>query len=702
MADAAKAARGSFRDIKSGASEMGGNVSYSMTEARHGVMLLGEEFGLHLPRGLTTFIASLGPVGGAMEAAFPFIAIAVGATLLLEHLSKLRAEGLKLTEDQEKFETAVNNAFNAMDEKILQAEKRSDELKGDHLGALRAELQLIDKQSLDELAAEFEKVSKAADRAFGDLQSHWYSLNIGSAGAKNALDQFQAQYELLLSKGDAAGASGLLTGTLAQAQKALDMTKQLRDNATGNSAGGHKDDAKYEEAYQYLNKINLISKATGEVTDAEVTAQQKLVGALQAQVELQGKIATLNSMDRGNAKLQAAKEEKKDTPNLGEAEQSGVNNMANIIRESNRLSEEATEEGWREQLNATNKGSAEKLAVIDAAIKDEEVRGMEATSAYRSLLAERVSVHAQMVAEDAKLNADAAREDADNTEKMAELKLAGEKQSMAAADSARRTTRQQQVAEDEKTANEDYAIKMAALEKEVSGLDKSGNDYLNRLKALQDKETQLTQQHENELTAIKEKATESRNATLKAAEDRYMDDLASGLTKSIMGQETWSRMLIGFGDQVVSSLMQNEIKRIETNLISKESDAASAARKAFNIGLGMGGPAGIVLGPVFAAAAFAGVMAFEGGTDRVPGIGRGDVVPAMLTPGEGVVPGGVMDGLRNVAHNGGFGQSPSMTVHVRPTYHVNTIDGDGMRGALEKHSAQLQQHFETAVRRMNK
>src|ERR1035438_1650130 len=105
LADAAKAARGSFNDIKGGAGEMGGSVNYSMTEARHSVMLLGEEFGVHLPRALTSFIAGLGPIGAALEAAFPFLAIAVGATLLIEHLAKMRESGEKLTEDQVKFGT---------------------------------------------------------------------------------------------------------------------------------------------------------------------------------------------------------------------------------------------------------------------------------------------------------------------------------------------------------------------------------------------------------------------------------------------------------------------------------------------------------------------------------------------------------------------------------------------------------------------
>src|ERR1700691_1995556 len=85
LSDAARAARGSFADIKDGAADMGRSVSGSLMESRHGVMLLGEEFGVHLPRGVTSFLTSLGPVAGAMEAAFPFLAIAVGAKILLGH-----------------------------------------------------------------------------------------------------------------------------------------------------------------------------------------------------------------------------------------------------------------------------------------------------------------------------------------------------------------------------------------------------------------------------------------------------------------------------------------------------------------------------------------------------------------------------------------------------------------------------------------
>ncbi len=87
----------------------------------------------------------------------------------------------------------------------------------------------------------------------------------------------------------------------------------------------------------------------------------------------------------------------------------------------------------------------------------------------------------------------------------------------------------------------------------------------------------------------------------------------------------------------------------------------------------------------------------------MPGVGNGDVVPAMLTPGEGVVPKGVMEGLSNVAKSGGFsGGGPTYHVHVRPTYHVQSLDTAGMESVLDKHLDTLQRHFERTLRKMNR
>ena len=210
MSDAARTARGSFNDIGSGAEGMGRRMGSGMTEARHSVMMLGEEFGVHIPRALASFIASLGPVGAALEAAFPFLAIIVGATLLIEHLAKIREAGEKLTTDQVKFGTAVENAFNTLEQKLIQAQIKSDELRNDHLGALRLQLELIDKQSMEELVKSFDLVAKAADVVMKDLEGNWYTWGKGADGAEHALEQVKTQYASLLSQGKQEQASGLL------------------------------------------------------------------------------------------------------------------------------------------------------------------------------------------------------------------------------------------------------------------------------------------------------------------------------------------------------------------------------------------------------------------------------------------------------------------------------------------------------------
>lgn len=60
-----------------------------------------------------------------------------------------------------------------------------------------------------------------------------------------------------------------------------------------------------------------------------------------------------------------------------------------------------------------------------------------------------------------------------------------------------------------------------------------------------------------------------------------------------------------------------------------------------------------------------------------------------------------MEGLSEMAQSGGFNQKPSTTVHLRNTYHVQTIDGDGMQSALTKHADVVAQHMERAVRKLN-
>ncbi len=782
MSEAAKSARGSFTDIKSGAGEMGGHVNTNMFAARHSVMALSEAFGGQLPRAITAFIAHIGPLGAALEAAFPFAAIGLGAVLLIEHLSKLHEEGIKLTEDQVKFGTAAQLAFNLLDQKLISAAIRSDELRNDHLGALHLQLELIDKQSMAELVHSFGEVAKAADTVFDDLKTKWYQFGIGSEGAKHALTDFQNKYDSLLAQGKDKEASDLLRGTKDSAEKVLAIQKQI--SAHPADKGGHsRTGASLAEAAQW----NELQKAGVGITEKEVQAQQTLVDALNAQIGIEGKINALKAADKGNAtattgkelsglKAEAAKQAAEHAQKMGElslsiereqanesnaiteasvnerlmsdlrlanaeyaiqeagnaaklaaldrggkdynnqlkglqdkAEELSLQHTATVAgllskaREANaRQAIQDLEQSEREQIEATDTGSRERLAAIDAALKEERAKGLERTTFYRDLMKERIQVERAAADEEAKAAAEAGKESAENTLKMGELLNAAERQRLALRDSGHRVSIQMRLDEEIAAANDEFALKQAAMANEAAALDRGGKDYGNKLKAIQDKETQLVQEHENQITAIKDKAMMDRNSRILSAEAHFNDTIAAGLTQVLMGHKSFAAMMGSLGDQVVSGAMQNVLQMIMVRNMDQLSAARVAASDAYAAGVSIGGPFAPVVGALYGAEAFTAVMAFNSGTDGVPGVGRGDTVPAMLTPGEGVVPGGVMDGLRKMAASGGTsgGTHYHAPIHYAPV--INAVDGDGVEKMLDNHGDKFQKHVETTLRKLNR
>ncbi len=305
MADAAKTARGAFGEISGGAAHMAGETGGRMREAREGVRLLGEEFGVKLPRALSSFVAELGPIGGAMEAAFPFLAIAALAGILIEHLHAMHEAGEKLTDDQMSFGTAIQNTFNSLDAKLLSSQLKTDELRNNHIGALKIQLEQIDKTSLGELVHSFEEVAKSADSVMKDLQGHWYTFGQGSDGADHALKGFKQDYESLIAQGKGDEASGLLKGTLDQALKVQAALKTYKENSGGMGLSGPKEGADYGKAlaaYQVLHAAKLSG------TEKEAEAQAALVEALQSQMTIEGKVAELKKNDQSNAKIGAGNE----------------------------------------------------------------------------------------------------------------------------------------------------------------------------------------------------------------------------------------------------------------------------------------------------------------------------------------------------------------------------------------------------------
>ncbi len=269
-------------------------------EAKGEAALLGEMFGIHLPRHVRTFVAELPGVGTALSAAFAATAVLFLIEALVKGIEKIQEwsqHAHKMALGWDAFNTAVASTFNGLEDKLLEAGIKMDELKGDHVDALKKEIELINHVSMQELEGEFTKLAKAADDMFTQLEGHWYLFDSGSKGAKNALIDFESQYKLLLNLGGQANkdkAAGLLAGTLKDAQAVLDKmneAKKLADEVTPNDEGftpdalhGPTDNELQSQQIlvEILTKLNEAQKENNQLTQDNIDIKKKEEGNRQA------------------------------------------------------------------------------------------------------------------------------------------------------------------------------------------------------------------------------------------------------------------------------------------------------------------------------------------------------------------------------------------------------------------------------------
>jgi hypothetical protein len=642
MQEAANAARGSFKDIKQNADEMGegvrgatGKVEYSMMEARHGVMMLGETFGVHLPRGLTTFIASLGPVGAAMEAAFPFLAIILGATLLIEHLTKIGEAAEKAADAGHKLDDDLAMGLNKARERMIDSEIEIRKLAGEPAWDLLAQ-----KLKLKEADEGLENVQRL-DRAISELlKAH------GATSNWNPFNWLDHSDDIV--------------------NKAKSLQEQMRGAKTNESQATVLNDA-----LAVQSKILEQMKGQTDVSGAQLKNQQAYVDFLKQEADTLGALAHADRNDERAQKMDRTNKEDADQAKLYETQQRGL-----------------------EQRRRAEEQYSKSVAEIHKKQADESVK--EANEEYAATNAVMKEVFDQQK-EQARLGEEMAKEEADHSKKMAALNLQEEQEQTKEQVKVHKSRSQQILDEQIAGENADYQAQMRAYETELGALDRFSKEYEVKKKQLQDKEEELEKAHQNKLTQIQLQAEEERNQRILAAENKFESSIAAGMAKVLTGHESAAKMLMSLGNQVAAGLMENAIKSVLANNYTKESDAAAAARKAYLEGQKIGGPAGTIVGSAMAAMAFASVMAFaEGGV--VPGVEKGDVVPAMLTPGETVIPKQMSENLKNAA------QAPSQPAnhfHINPTYHLHALDHDGMGDLLERHSDVITEHVHNSLRRQN-
>jgi hypothetical protein len=652
----------------SGVGEATGRMGGHMMEARHGVMMLGEEFGVHLPRGVSTFIASIGPVGAAMEAAFPFLAIILGATILMEHLDKVKAKAGELTKAQTKATEDTADTFDKLNDRMLQVGARADDLAGNHFVALQKQLELLDRQTLSGIIGEIDKMGAEADAAFSKLQSNWFM-------------------QLMMGRADVGPAKDELAGMVSEINK-LKNTGADPGNATRSLLGFDIDHVtgQIDSLEGKMSELRAARNHAPTTTDRDMDTNK--LNALQQQKELyQKNLATLQLMRDAASESVAINQGDKKNDTTAEGQQE-AQRQASIYGEQQR----GLDQRWEAEKRFYEDGKKSAKDALKDKIESQRTE-FEANRAFNAEILEQAKQRAELQEKIAKEAAEHSAKDAElratAVEKASLHQLAGKVGQ--GADDGR-------LAAEIKKENDIYQHQQSAYAMQAAGLDKGGKDYELKLKQINDRQEELTLAHENKITEIKNKAEEDRNARVIAAAKRENDEIARGLTDMVMRHQSFAHMLDSLGSQIASGMMENAIKSIMANDMTKESDAAAAARKAYLAGMHFPFPVNLVMAPALGAMAFASVMAFESG-GIVPGVERGDVVNAKLTPGEGVLPKPLMDRINNTDYSSGNGRD--VHVHVSPVYHLQALDTSGMRKILTKHNDVLMNHVHNEIRRRN-
>jgi len=748
--------KGDLNDLKGVSSDAGGAVDYSMTEARHSVMLLGEEFGIHLPRGITTFIASLGPIGAALEAAFPFLAIAVGATLLIEHLVKVQEQAEKLHDSQLELGAAAANSMTRWRDKLLEVQKAADDLAGNHLGALEKELQLIDHATMKDLVASLNQLAGEADKTFANLASHWYETGIGSEGAKAALMEFKLQYADLMSKGQKDDATNLLKGT----EEAAERVKTALENFQSGKYRAAPDKGVMGDYTKYMEDMNVLRAAglnvenqTSAAVKQELDSQNALLLVLRNQVDATKDAAEYQKQASANATQRTDNTIAGEQDKLYKAEAQSAKQAADDAEKAWEASyKEAVsnlQESEKEKIAATRGGTAERIAAIDAAIKEENSKGLQDTAFYKALLVERVNAVKQEADEEVKIGASKAK----LMEALAKESASAELDSLKAQEAANNANRtlglesdRQYYANKIALIKQEEEIKLAALRAEEAAeaaqADKAGkagdivaqNNALARQAQLQTQINTLTAQYRGELIGVQADAAKLSaswknyfaqmkvetqdlstqiRVTLQGSVNQFTRAFADDMARCIVENKNLGQAVKQEAghmlESMISMLVQWLEKWIITHTLAKvvqtTTDMSGKATAASLAGANMtaswaAAPWPIdAMAPAMGAEAFAAAMSFEVG-GKIPGQGA---VPIIGHGGETVVTKALTD---RVESSEGKGQSATKGgdthIHYNDNSQHHAIDSEGMDKVLKKHRTTITRHIKDIVRKGNR
>jgi hypothetical protein len=182
-----------------------GRMKNSLGEARGEAALLGEAFGIHLPRHVRSFLAELPGVGQALSAAFSATAILFVANAVVDMSKKLSdavAEFIyanSVWDESQKSVTSLNTELMGLEKEYAALKKQADDygksqlqLASEQRGEVKQSVQQLNKELQSEIE-QFKALTKAENEhtktRLGAVAA-WDAWKSGNLGALQALKAF--------------------------------------------------------------------------------------------------------------------------------------------------------------------------------------------------------------------------------------------------------------------------------------------------------------------------------------------------------------------------------------------------------------------------------------------------------------------------------------------------------------------------------
>jgi hypothetical protein len=396
--DLGKASDG-LGNLKDKAGEAGEGLDKMGSHARGGLMLIEDAVGVRLPRHLNSLMVEAIPgVAAAFSAMLPLAGVAVAIKILGDLIEKHE----KAIEAAHKLEEASQNAgikgtlaMSNWGDKLLEAQVKADELAGDHIGALRGQLELLDHTTLKELVSSLESVTQEADTMFGSMLE----------GAKDFFDFFGSKTALIGGAKSAWDAYALgqkqMYADQIAAEHKLEAAKKANDPSAEKAAQQELDGIKQTAAQNTVDTLAAANKNLEAQLTVQKHSHDNLIQQVAAVKELDAAYQTLGgkSVSVTEASIAAQKQQialiHRSTEDAKSSAVAEAQNAANLVTAEQQRKAREAEEQARKAKEASAE-AARKLSEADKQVAATQKSMQSAIDANNASLIEQSHLKTQI------------------------------------------------------------------------------------------------------------------------------------------------------------------------------------------------------------------------------------------------------------------------------------------------------------------